>query len=189
VSDHWLAIIGVALGVAAIVMAAPPLFQMFFGRPRLAFEAQDFTGSDGRILVIAIKNPPIRNRFLRSIGVEREFGDVIAFFDIQELGTGRIVADSVRGQMQTVHLHEFGFQGRSMPGFTVGLTVLATRNGQASIVSAHAEEIRDIPLGHYVAHVSVFRGQDIYRMDQRFRVSAVDHETGWYEPNVISTRQ
>lgn len=188
-SDHWLAIIGVVLGVGAIIMAVPPLFQMLFGRARLIFEAHDFTGTDGRILVLAIKNPPVRNRFLRSLGVERETGKVISFFDIQELGTGRIIAQGVRGQMQTVHLRELGLEGQSMPGFTVGITVLATRNGQASIISGHPEEIRDLPPGHYVARISVFRGQDIYRMDQRFRVGTIDHETVWYERDVVSTLQ
>jgi hypothetical protein len=188
-SDHWLAIFGVILGVAAMVMAAPPLFQMFFGRPRLRFEADDFTGPDGRILVIAIKNPPVRNRILRFLGVEREYGDVIAFFDIQELGTGRIVANSVRGQMQTVHLRELGLQGRSMPGFTVGLTVVATRNGQATIVSGNSEEMKDLPLGFYVARISIFRGQDIYRIGQKFRVDATDHKTIWDVRNVVSIRQ
>jgi hypothetical protein len=187
-SDHWLAIVGVALGVAAIAMAAPPLFQMFFGRPKLRFEASDFTGPDGRILVMAIKNPPVRSRILRALGVEREYGDVISFFDIQELGTGKIIAKDIRGQMQTVHLREFGLQGRSMPGFTVGLTVLCTRDGRASIVSGHPEEWKELPPGYYIAHMAVFRGQDIYKVDQRFQVSAIDHETIW-TGNAVSTRQ
>lgn len=188
-SDHWLAIVGVVLGVAAIVMGVPPLFQMFFGRTRLTFEADDFTGTDGRILVIAIRNPPVANRFLRFIGVERETSDVTGFFDIQELGTQKIVVRSVAGQMQTTNLRQIGLQGRSMPGFTVGLLVIATRNGEASIISAHPEEVITIQPGHYIAHIAVVRGQDTYRIDQGFRVSTIDHETGWYERNVVSTRR
>ena len=189
VVDHWLAIVGVALGVVATVMAAPPLFQMLFGRTRLVFEADDFTGPEGRILVIAIKNPPVANRFLRFIGIEREASDVTAFFDIQELGTQRIVVRSVTGQMHTTNLRQIGLQGRSMPGFTVGLTVIGTRNGEASIISAHPAEAMPIQPGHYIAHIAVVRGQDTYRIDQNFRVSTIDHETGWYERNVVSTRR
>lgn len=188
-SDHWLAIIGMALGVAAIIMAAPPLFQMLFGRTRLTFEADDFTGTDARILVIAIKNPPVNNRFLRLIGVERETSDITGFFDIQELGTGKVIVRSVAAQMQTTNLRQFGLQGRSMPGFTVGLTVIATRDGQAKIISAHQEESIVIPPGHYIAHIAVVRGQDTYKINQNFRISTIDHETGWYERNVVSTRR
>jgi hypothetical protein len=189
VSDHWLAIIGLVLGVGAIIVAIPPLFQMIFGRTRLTFEADDFTGTDGRILVIAIRNPPVTNRLLRSIGVEREASNVSAFFDIQEMGTRKIVVRGVTGQMQTTNLRQIGLEGCSMPGFTVGLAVVGVRNGQAQIINAHPEESIAIPPGHYIAHIAVVRGQDTYRIDQSFRVSTIDHETVWYERNVISTRR
>ena len=67
--DTDLAIVGIVIGVLAIAMAIPPLFQMMFGRPNLAFEADEFTGPEARILVLAIKNPPVRNKFLRWMGV------------------------------------------------------------------------------------------------------------------------
>jgi len=188
VADHWLAIIAIALGVVAIIMAAPPLFQMFFGRTRLRFEADDFTGPDGRILVLAIKNSPITSKFLRLIGVERETGNISAFFDVQEIGTGRIIARSISGLMQTTHLREMGLEARTIPGFTVGLTIIGTRNGQAHVVAAKSDPI-PISAGHYAAHIAVIRGQDVYRIDQSFRVGSADHETIWYERNVVSTRQ
>jgi len=184
-----LAIVGIALGLAAIAMAIPPLFQMLFGRPRLSFEADDFTGPEGRILVIAIKNAPVANKFLRALGVERETGEVSAFFDIQEQGTGKLIARSVTGLMQTTNLREVGLLARSMPGFTAAVTVISTRQGHAQIVDANPEKIAPLPVGHYIAHIAVVRGQDTYRIDQTFRVAQVDHETIWYERNVVSTRQ
>jgi hypothetical protein len=183
---------GFIVGIIALlvsIMAIPTILQMFFGRPRLTFEADDFTGPEGRILVLAIKNPPITNRFLRLMGVERESGDVIAFFDIQELGTGKLIARTVTGLLQCAPLQTIGLQARSLPGFTVGLTVISTRESSASIVDARPEKVIAISPGHYIAHIAVVRGQDTYRIDQTFTVGRVDHETIWYERNVVSIRR
>jgi hypothetical protein len=95
--DTYLAIAGIVIGLAATVMAIPPLFQMMFGRPRLEFHADDFTGPDGKLLLIAIKNTKTKSRFLRKIGVEREVGNVHAFIDIQEQGTNRFVRKDIFG--------------------------------------------------------------------------------------------
>lgn len=187
-----LEVAGFAVGVIALVvgiMAIPTILQMFFGRPHLTFEADDFTGPDGRILVLAIKNPPITNRFLRLVGVEREAGDIIAFFDIQELGTGKLIARTVTGLLQCAALQTMGLQARSLPGFTVGLTVIATRDGNASIVDARPERAIPIGPGHYIAHIALVRGQDTYRIDQHFRVAKIDHETIWDQRNVVSIRK
>ena len=177
----------IALGIG--LMALPTIFQMFYGRPKLMFEADDFTGPDGRILVLAIKNQPIKSRFLRLIGVEREAGDVIAFFDIQELGTGRILTRSVTGLLNCAPLRTMGLQARALPNFTVGLTVISTREGSAQIVDARPEKVMPIEPGHYVARIAIVRGQNTYRIDQAFRVANADHETIWDQRNVVSILQ
>jgi hypothetical protein len=190
VGDHWLAIAGVILGVLAIVMAIPPLFQMFFGRPKLTFEADDFTGPDGRILVINAKNDPVRNRFLRWLGVERESTELLAFFDIQELGTGKILVRAVSGLMQCVPLRTIGPVARSFVGFSVGLTVIGTRQGHAHIVDPRHQQ-GGIPIapGHYLARITIIRGQYSYKIDQRFRIETEDHRTIWDTRHVVSTRE
>jgi hypothetical protein len=180
------------IGVIALVvgiMAIPTILQMFFGRPHLTFEADDFTRPEGRILTIATKNQPVKSRFLRFVGVEREAGDLMAFFDIQELGTGRILVRSVTGLLNCAPLRTVGLTARALPNFTVGLVVISTREGNASIIDARPERIMPIAPGHYVAHIAIARGQYTYRIDQTFRVATVDHETIWDQRNVVSTRQ
>jgi len=181
-------IIGV-IALAVGLMAIPTILQMFFGRPHLVFEADDFTGPEGRILVLKINNPPITNKFFRLCRVEREAGEVMGFFDIQELGTGRIVASTVAGLMQCAPLETMGLSARTLPGFSVGMTVIGTRNGQAQIVDARPARTEPIASGRYVARIVIQRGQDTYRIDQTFRVSDVDHETIWDRRNVVSVRQ
>jgi hypothetical protein len=180
------------IGVIALVvgiMAIPTILQMFYGRPKLAFEADDFTGPEGRILLIKITNQPVKNRFLRFVGVEREAGDLMGFFDIQELGTGRILIRSVTGLLNCAPLLTVGLTARALPNFSVGLVVISTREGRASIVDARPERVMPIETGHYVAHIAITRGQYTYRIDQNFRVAKVDHETIWDQRNVVSTRQ
>jgi hypothetical protein len=187
--DTDLGIVGIVLGLGAIVLAVPPLLQMLFGRAHFTFEADDFTGPDGRILVLAVKNQPVAGRFLRLMAVEREAADVLAFFSIQEHGTNKIIAHSVSGLMQCAPLRQLGLQARSLPGFNVGLMVISTREGNASIVDARPEKIMSISPGHYVAHIAIVRGQHTYRIDQSFTVGKLDHDTIWHQRNVVSILQ
>jgi hypothetical protein len=187
--DTELAIVGTILGLVAIVLAVPPLLQMFFGRADFTFEADDFTGPDGRILVLAIKNEPVKGRFLRWMGVEREAADIIAFFGVQEHGTNKIIAHTASGLLQCAPLRQLGLQARALPGFSVGLTVVSTRDGNASVVDARPEKIVPVDPGHYVARIAIVRGQLTYRIDQSFTVGKLDHETIWHQRRVSSVRR
>jgi hypothetical protein len=187
--DTDLAIVGTILGLVAIVLAVPPLLQMLFGRAVFSFEADDFTGPDGRILVLAIKNQPVKGRLLRWMGVEREAADIIAFFGVQEHGTNKIIAHSVPGLLQCAPLRQLGLQARALPGFSVGLTVVSTRDGNASIVDARPDKLVHIDPGQYVARIAVVRGQLTYRIDQSFTVGKLDHETIWHQRTVTGVRE
>ncbi len=171
----------VALAVA--IMAIPTIFQMLFGRPNLSFEADEFTGPDGKILVIAIKNEPVKNKFLLWMGVEREAGDILAFFEIQEHGTRKFLARSVSGLLQCAPMRTIGLLARSLPGFSVGLTIIGTKDGKATIVDARGNPI-PIGEGHYTASIDIIRGQKTYKIAQAFTVGKADHQTIWYQRNV-----
>jgi hypothetical protein len=187
--DTYLSIAGIILGSVALVMAIPPLFQMLYGRPKLTFEADDFTGPDGRILVIAIKNQPIKSRLLLLLGVEREPGDVQAFFDIQEQGTGKLLVGAASGLLQCAPMRTMGLLVRSLPGFSVGLTVIGTREGKAHFVNARAETENPIGPGHYIARIAIVRGQHTYNINQTFTVGTEDHMTFWDDRNVVTIRR
>jgi hypothetical protein len=121
-----------------IVMAAPPLLQMIYGRPRLEFDCQEFTGTDGKQLIIRIKNQ-VTNRLLRKLGVEREAGDILAYFDIQEQGTNRFVKKDVSALLQCAPLREAGILTRSLPAFSVGLVVVHAKDDTTWIIDAKGE--------------------------------------------------
>ena len=170
-----------ALAVAG--MALPTIFQMLFGRPKLTFDTDEFTGPDGTILVLRIKNDPVKNKFLRHIGVEREAADVLAFFEIQEQGTGKYLVRMLPGLLTHPPTRTVGILARSMPGFSVGLTVLCSKDGAAGIVDARAGPSNPtvpLPAGHYIARMDIIRGQDTYRVVSGFQIGKLDHEAIWY---------
>jgi hypothetical protein len=186
VASLVIGVIALLVGLAAI----PTIFQMFFGRPHLTFEADDFTGPEARILVLKIKNEPVKHPVLRLMGVERDAGDLTAFFDVQEQGTGHFLARSMSGLLHGAPHRDEGLLIRILPGFSVGMTIICTRLGTAQIVNGREKENAGpiIPAGHYLAHIAVVRGQRTYKISQEFVVGAEDHKTFWASRTVVTQR-
>jgi len=177
---------GFIIGFIALVvgvMALPTIFQMIFGRPKLTFEADEFTGSDGKILLIAIQNQPVTNRLLRLMGVERDEGEITAFVDVHEDGTKRIIARSMSGALNCPVMRVEGLRVKTLPGFTCGLTIIGIKNGSASIVDGRHGP-RPLEQGHYVAIATIIRGQKTYKVGQKFVIGDADHTTYWYSRDV-----
>ena len=173
------------IGVVALlvgVLAIPTILQMYFGRPRLTFEADDFTGPDARILLIKIQNEPVKSKLLLLLGIEREPGGLLAFVSVQKLGTNEILVRAAPGLLNCTPLRSLGLSARALPGFVVGLAVISTRKGTAHIVDARAGDTDDgIPIapGAYMANIAIVRGQRTYNIKQTFTVGAEDHRTFW----------
>jgi hypothetical protein len=164
-----LGIVGIVIGLVALAVAIPPLFQMLYGRPRLEFLTDEFTGPDGKSLLIAIKNQPTRSRFLRKIGVEREIGNVLAYLDIQQQGTGLFVAKDVSGRMHCSPTREDGLLlARALPNFTTGVEVIFTTEANSGVVDARSDQLRPIGEGDYTAHVTIICGEQVHRISKNF---------------------
>jgi hypothetical protein len=179
--DTVLGIAGVVLGFVAIVMAAPPLLQMIYGRPRLEFAADEFTDPDGKQLLIAIKNKRTESRFLRKIGVERAIGNVLAYFDIQEQGTKRFIKKDVSAILHSASTRETGPLARAFPAFTVGIPVVHTRGAVTWIVDARSPDgqLETIGEGDYTVFVQIICGEQIHRITKNFKVGKAQHLTFW----------
>jgi hypothetical protein len=180
--DTDLAIAGIVLGLVAIAMATPPLFQMLWGRPRLHLAVDDFTGPDGKMLLVTIKNLRVENGFLRKIGVEREIGNVAAYFDIQEQGTGKFLQKNISGLIHNAMTKESGILTEAHPAFTVGVQIIAHQQNIAVIIDARAQPtalLKTIPPGDYVAHVTIIRGGEVHTIAKNFKVGTLPHETFW----------
>ena len=60
-----------AVGVLALAVATPSLFQAIWGKPKIAFKQNAKDVSDTCYLNIDIRNIPISNSFLKWMGVHR----------------------------------------------------------------------------------------------------------------------
>jgi hypothetical protein len=176
--DTDLAIVGIVLGFAAVVMAAPPLLQMIYGRPRLEFEPQEFTGPDGKQLLVGMKNTSTR-RLLRKIGVERTTGNVHGYFDIQEQGKKKFIKKDISGVMHCAPLRESGLQVPALPGFSVGMSIVHTKGATTWICDAKAEALEPIGVGDYTAIVTLFCGEQLYQLRRNLKIGTAEHLTFW----------
>lgn len=173
--EALLTVAGLLVGMVGLA----PVCQMLFGRPNLTFWTDEFAGANGRILVFALKNEEVRNRFLRLMRVEREPRDVQVFFDIQEQGTRRFLIRAASGLLNNVARQAISLRTEATPGFTVAATIIATRDGTAEIVEGRTQNNVPIPQGHYVAAITVLCGNRQYNFREQFQIGQQDHQTIW----------
>lgn len=89
--DEW-EWVGIVLGWVAIAMAAPCISQMFWGRACLETEVEASARAGERSLLIFLKNPPVKNRMLKALGVKREtVQSLTAEIRIAEFGSKKVI--------------------------------------------------------------------------------------------------
>jgi hypothetical protein len=180
---------GLIVGVIALIFGVACFLQVYCGRPALKFEADEFTGTEGRILVLAIKNQPVKNPILKLCRVTREVGNVLAYLDIQEQGTKKFVKRNLTGWLNCAATREIGILARALPGFTIGMTVVSTRNGQASIIDGkNPENLLPLPEGHYTAYMTILCGEHVHKFMQSFQVGQQDHLMIWYDRKIVAVK-
>jgi hypothetical protein len=179
--DTDLAIVGIVIGLIAVVIAVPPLLQMLYGRPRLEFSFDEFTGpnDDGKQLLIAIKNKRTESRLLRKIGVERTVGNVLAYFDIQEQGTNRFIKKDISGLLHCAPTRESGLLGRALPAFTLGISIVHTRGTVTCIIDPKSEPLESIGTGDYTVFATIICGEQVHKIRKNFKVGKAPHLTFW----------
>lgn len=155
--DTYLAIAGVGLGVVAIAMAAPPLFQMMWGRPSLALSYASMTEQGARLLLVKVHNRPIRSAFLRRLGVKRDGMRIFADVNIREHGTGMILAGHFRKLLQDSVSHEVGLALEAAAPIPLLLVIAQHTRTRAQIQNDAPGDKAVVPLaaGEYVAEVRI----------------------------------
>ncbi len=89
--DEW-EWVGIVLAGVGIAMATPSIFQMFWGRACIETEFEVSARGNERSLVIFLRNPPIQNRILKTLGVKREtVQSLTAEIRISEFGSKKII--------------------------------------------------------------------------------------------------
>ncbi len=97
--DNW-EWAGIVLAGVGLAMAVPSIFQMFWGRPALKVKFENGIKEAERFLPVYLSNPPIKNKFLKTLGVRRgTIQSITAQFRISELGSNTIVITSRQGRL------------------------------------------------------------------------------------------
>ena len=91
VPDEW-EWVGITLAGVAIAMATPSIFQMFWGRPIVETQLELYAEKTERVLLVFLKNPPVKKRILRMLGVKREtVQSLTAEIRISEVGSKKVI--------------------------------------------------------------------------------------------------
>lgn len=150
--SNWRWIVPLAVGVVALALAVSPALQMFYGKPQL------FVGNGTRdlgnktALQCWIFNFPIKNKWLKKIGVKRATAEGISCtYTIQESGSGKIIVPEVVPKMITYGGEPA--QRVDLPSGTVPVTVCVVDidNNTGVVTSFHdfGEREIPIPMGRY----------------------------------------
>jgi hypothetical protein len=175
-------LVSLVIGIVALVLAVIALPR--WGRPRLSLLADDFTGPEGRILVIKVKNLPTP-RWAKPLGIERQTGQIQATFDIQERGTNKFVARSIPATIHSSPLRRSGLLMPALPGFSVGVVVLSIGIKNPGIDRAGYLDARIddgttlINPGWYTLKAAILCGEQIYIFTNDFKVGRLPHELFW----------
>jgi hypothetical protein len=124
-------VVGLLLGLPALMMAGPPFFQWLYGAPNMKVSFGEHQEGIAKVLSVRVENQPIKNRLLRWLRIQTETEYIRAFANVLSSATGEPV------------------------GHRSGIDILPWHDGTFFPVIAHAvSESRDI-----VTSVEIQRGQ------------------------------
>jgi hypothetical protein len=171
----WEAVGLVALVVA--VMALPPVFQMFWGRPQISVEyTRD--NSAGH-LFCDIYNKPVSNRFLVWLRVRRETASITVGVHIQNETTKEII---IRVAIPLVLIRE-RLENLSNVDLPPGHTPLSIRvvqiDGRGAGVHDSNGQWIHLPAAIYRMEMTVMAGEKNLEMQHNFVVTAEPSHTYW----------
>lgn len=82
----WALIITIIALVGGVIMSAPTIFQMIWGKPNIWIELKCIPKNNGTVLCCLLCNYPISNSFLKTIGVyRRNAEDLLIFYEITDI--------------------------------------------------------------------------------------------------------
>ncbi len=118
---------------------------------------------------------------MRSLGIERVTGNVLAHFEIQEQGTKRFVKKHVSAILHAASTRESGLLAHARPAFTVGFPIIHTRSATKWIVDAPAPDgqLDSIGVGDHTVSATIICREQTCKTARNFKVGSAQHLTFW----------
>lgn len=181
-SDRFIGESGLAISVVALLLAIPPMLQMIFGRPKIRIKFDSSFEQGAQLLICNIYNMPIRNWFLKNMGITRDATDVYASFDLREHGTKKIVASAFRPRLYDTKRSVGGLSLPCKPALPLCF-VVAEHGDTGAIAVDHAlseNKSLKLPVGEYFADINIGSGETrVDAVEQSFTIGADKERTHW----------
>jgi len=150
------------LAFALSLIALPTALQMFYGRPNI-HTSYGVTPVNGQLhLVCTLQNVPIKNKFLKALGIRRETAESVrANYTIAD-ETGKIIADNVIAAIR--HIFEGDFEGKvnlkleaSIPASDIytDFALAYYARGMVGLVGDDYHPNTILPIGKYTASIKI----------------------------------
>ncbi|MDO8532542.1 MAG: hypothetical protein Q7T26_10355 [Dehalococcoidia bacterium] len=110
-----------------LMMGTQTVFQALWGRPVLQTEFEVSDGKETRLLLVFLKNIPVKNKVIKKLGVRREtIQSLTAQFRIAEAGSGKVVVPIHQARISSDDnsSDEGSFRIALPPTFSVGASIV-----------------------------------------------------------------
>ena len=178
--------VGMVLAGAGILMAAPTLFQMLWGRPQLKTRFETEAQGSERLLVVFLENRRITSPIAKRLGVRREtIRSLTAHFRISEAGSGTIIIPICQARIYSDE--DATDTGRDRiplpPTFSVAASIPVARwdndNQRVAVPQIRAKSETVLLPGHYRADIIFMVDGDEDRRSRHFTVGTSADDLKW----------
>jgi hypothetical protein len=156
-------LVGIVIAGLGLVTAVPSVFQMFWGRARIDTQFEVSAHGNERMLVIFFQNPPIKDKWLKLLGIKREeVQSLSAEYRISEFGSKKVIMPIHRCRLYTDEdINEKGSDRIVLPPtYSVGAnTIIAVWDNATHKAAILPDRIRDILYldeGYYIVQIIIF---------------------------------
>lgn len=187
--DEW-EWVGVVLAGLGIAMATPSILQMFWGRACIETKFEVSAKGHERSLVILLKNPPMRNRILKTLGVKREtVQSLTAAIRISEFGSKKIIVPIRHARLFTdedTSSDKWFSRIVLPPTYSAAATIMAARwdngNKRAIILGDILRQPLLLSEGYYNAQIIILVDGEHNEISRQFVVGKNADDLIWTNP-------
>ncbi len=187
--DEW-EWVGVVLAGVGIAMATPSIFQMFWGRACVETEFEVSAKGSGRSLLIFLKNPPVKSRVLKILGVKREtVQSLTAEIRISEFGSKKIIVPIRHARLFSDDDSPDKGSNRIVlpPTYSVAASIMIAmwdnKNKGVIILGDRLRQSLLLGEGYYYAQIIIFVDGDPREISRQFVVGKNADALIWAKPN------
>lgn len=180
---EWAGIILAALG---LVMTAPTIFQMFWGRPLVRTRFDRHEQGTERFLNMYLENPPVKSGLIKRLGVRREtLQSLTVAFRISEAGSGKIIAPIRHARIYSDDdPTDAGSPRISLPPtYSVAACIVVvhwdTQRNKAVVPADRLRPLLVLEPGYYLANITLIVDGDPEHIQRRFVVGQSADDLIW----------